>query len=101
MGPVRAVAPVDALRVALIVGLVVMAIGAFTIPFVADFFLLEIPPGEYALWIAAIVTAACAPIHVVLRIVEETDFRPFHVRPRIRSRSVKAIAPFSRPHPPL
>ena len=73
--------PLDVLRVALIVGLVVMAIGAFTIPFVADFFLLEIPPGEYALWIAAIVTAACALIHVALRIVEETDFRPFRRSP--------------------
>ena len=40
--------PLDVLRGALIVGLVVMAIGAFTIPFVADFFLLEIPPGEYS-----------------------------------------------------
>ena len=47
-----------------------MAIGAFTIPFVADFFLLEIPPADYAMWIAGIVTAACALISLALRAVE-------------------------------
>ncbi len=56
--------PLDTVRAALVVGLVVMAIGAFTIPFVADFFLLEIPSGEYALWIAAIVATACVLIHL-------------------------------------
>jgi cation-transporting ATPase E len=69
--------PLDTVRAALLVGLVVMAIGAFTIPFVADFFLLEIPPAEYALWISAIVTTACALIHVALPVVEKADLRPW------------------------
>jgi hypothetical protein len=53
----------------LIVVLVAMAIGAFTIPFVADFFLLEITPAEYAVRIAGIVAAACVAISLALRVM--------------------------------
>ena len=52
--------PLDPIRRILIVALIVMAVGAFTIRFIADFFLLEIPPADYAVWIATIVVAACA-----------------------------------------
>ena len=81
VGAVRARPPARPIRGALIVVLVVMAIGAFTIPFVADFFLLEIPPADYADVDRGHVTAACALIHVALRIVEETDLRPFRRSP--------------------
>jgi cation-transporting ATPase E len=61
--------PLDAIRLALIAVLVVMGIGAFTIPFVADFFLLEIPPADFAAWIGGIVIAGCALISIALRVV--------------------------------
>ena len=61
--------PLDRIRLVLIVVLVAMAVGAFTIPFVADFFLLEIPPADYAMWIAGIVVAACVFISVALHAV--------------------------------
>ena len=61
--------PLDRIRRVLILVLVVMAIGAFTIPFVADFFLLEIPPADYAVTIALIVGTACTLISLALRAV--------------------------------
>ena len=61
--------PVDVVRAVLIVVLVMMAVGAFTIPFIAEFFLLEVPPSDYALWIAGIVAAACVAITLTLRAV--------------------------------
>jgi cation-transporting ATPase E len=61
--------PLDSLRVALIVVLVAMAIGAYTIPFVADFFLLEIPPGDFAAWIAGTIVVSCVLISLGLRLV--------------------------------
>jgi cation-transporting ATPase E len=61
--------PLDRIRAALIAVLVVMAIGAFTIPFVADFFLLEVPPADYLAWIAAIAGVAAVLINLVLRAV--------------------------------
>ena len=61
--------PIDAVRLVLILGLVVMAVGAFTIPFVAEFFLLEIPSADYAPFIVAIVAAACVLIRLALRVV--------------------------------
>ena len=61
--------PLDRIRRVLLVALIAMAIGAFTIPFVADFFLLKIPSAEYAAWIAGIVVAACALSSVALHAV--------------------------------
>lgn len=58
--------PLDRTPIILTVALGVMAVGAFTIPFVADFFLLAIPPVDYAGWIAGIVVAACALVSVAL-----------------------------------
>jgi len=59
--------PLDALRLGLIAALVVLGIAAFTVPFVADFFLLEIPSGEYLAWIAGVVALGCGTITVALR----------------------------------
>ncbi len=46
-----------------------MAVGAFTIPFVADFFLLEVPPAEYLSWIAGTAAVSAVLINLVLRAV--------------------------------
>jgi cation-transporting ATPase E len=59
--------PLDHIRRALLVVLVAMAIGAYTIPFVANFFLLDIPSLDYLAWIAGLVVVACALLDVVLR----------------------------------
>jgi cation-transporting ATPase E len=61
--------PLDPIRALLIAGLVLMGIGAFAVPFIADFFILEIPPAEYMAWIAGIVVAAGALISLTLRVV--------------------------------
>jgi cation-transporting ATPase E len=61
--------PLDRTRAVLIVVLVVMAVGAFTIPFVADFFLLEVPPADYFTWIAGTVVVSAVLIGLVLRAV--------------------------------
>jgi cation-transporting ATPase E len=61
--------PLDQIRVILLVVLVAMGVGAFTIPFVADFFLLEIPEAEYAAWIAGVVVVGCALISLGLHLV--------------------------------
>jgi cation-transporting ATPase E len=59
--------PLDALRLGLIAVLVVLGFAAFTVPFVADFFLLEVPSGEYLAWIAGVVALGCGVITVALR----------------------------------
>ena len=61
--------PLDRIRLVLIVALVAMAIAAFTIPFVADFFLLEVPPADFAAWIAGVVVAAGALSSLALHTV--------------------------------
>jgi magnesium-transporting ATPase (P-type) len=61
--------PLDIVRTVLIGVLAVMAVGAFTIPFIAEFFLLEVPPADFGGWIAAIVVIACAAISLTLRVV--------------------------------
>jgi cation-transporting P-type ATPase E len=61
--------PLDQIRVILLVVLVAMGVGAFTIPFVADFFLLEIPEAEYAAWITGVVVVGCALISLGLHLV--------------------------------
>jgi cation-transporting ATPase E len=64
--------PLDPVRRLLIVVLVVMAVGAFTIPFVTNFFLLEIPPADYLAWISAVVVIACAVLDLLLRAIRRT-----------------------------
>jgi cation-transporting ATPase E len=61
--------PLDRIRVALLVVLMAMGIGAFTIDPVADFFLLEVPPADVAGWIAGVVAAACLLISLALHLV--------------------------------
>jgi cation-transporting P-type ATPase E len=58
--------PLDPLRLALLAVLVAMGIGAFTIAPIADFFLLDVPPADYAGWIAGTVAASCVLISLVL-----------------------------------
>ena len=62
--------PLDRLRAGLLVVLVAMAIGAFTIPLVADFFSLQVPAADQAVAIAVgVVAGACG---VVLMARNET-----------------------------
>jgi cation-transporting ATPase E len=61
--------PLDRIRAVLLVVLVAMGIGAFTIDPIADFFLLEIPPATYAAWIAGTVAVGCVLIGVGLQLV--------------------------------
>jgi hypothetical protein len=49
--------------------LVAMGVGAFTIDPIADFFLLEIPPADYAMWIAGTVGVGCVLISIGLHLV--------------------------------
>jgi cation-transporting P-type ATPase E len=61
--------PLDRIRLALLVVLVAMGVGAFTIDPIADFFLLEIPPADYAMWIAGTVGVGCVLISIGLHLV--------------------------------
>ncbi len=61
--------PLDRVRAILIGAMVAMAFGAFTIPFVADFFSLEVPPANYLLVIAVVVAASAVLIHALLAAV--------------------------------
>jgi cation-transporting ATPase E len=61
--------PLDTIRLVLLVVLVAMGVGAFLIGPIADFFLLEVPPADYAGWIAGTVAASCVLIDVALRLV--------------------------------
>jgi cation-transporting ATPase E len=54
--------PLDRLDIGLLAVLVAMAVGAFTIPFVADFFLLERPGGEDGILAAAAIVLGGAAI---------------------------------------
>jgi cation-transporting ATPase E len=65
--------PLDLIRRTLIIALVMMAIGAFTVPAVAHFFLIGVPPARYLGWIAGIVVVACALMDVVLRAVAKKN----------------------------
>jgi cation-transporting P-type ATPase E len=61
--------PLDTIRLVLLIVLVAMGVGAFTIDPIADFFLLEIPPATYAAWIAGTVGVGCVLISVGLYLV--------------------------------
>jgi hypothetical protein len=62
--------PLDRLDVALIATLTALAVGAFTVPPVADFFLLDVPPARYAWCIAGAIIAGGSLIGVGLRWVQ-------------------------------
>jgi cation-transporting ATPase E len=59
--------PLDALRLGLLGVLALMGIGAFTIPFVADFFSLDVPAADQAVVIAAGVAAGGLGVVAVAR----------------------------------
>ncbi len=59
--------PLDGIRGGLLAVLVAMGVGAFTIPFVADFFSLEIPSGKAALTIGAGVIVGGVGVALVVR----------------------------------
>jgi cation-transporting ATPase E len=61
--------PLDQIRVVLIATLTALAFATFAIPFVADFFLLEVPPAGYAAAIAGVVAASATLITVALHVV--------------------------------
>src|SRR6185437_464756 len=52
--------PLDQVRRILIAAMAAMGVGAFTVPFVADFFSLEVPPADYLMVIASVVVVAAA-----------------------------------------
>ena len=77
-----------------LVVLVAMGVGAFTIPFVADFFLLEIPPAEYAVWIAGTVAVGCVLISIGLHLVGvRVPIRPPSRPARVRSQTADVRCP--------
>ena len=82
--------PLDRVRTLLLVGLVAGAVGAFTIPFVADFFSLEVPPADVALTIAAAVALAVPAITIGIRAASDRPSAPDAVTGRRRS-SVDAL----------
>ena len=59
--------PLDRLRAGLLGVLVAMAIGAFTIPFVADFFSLQVPAADEAVAIAVGIAAGTAGVVLAAR----------------------------------
>jgi cation-transporting ATPase E len=59
--------PLDRLRTALLVVLVVMGVGAFTIPFVADFFSLEVPTADQAVVVALGIVVGAAGVVAAAR----------------------------------
>jgi cation-transporting P-type ATPase E len=63
--------PLDNVRGGLLAVLVAMGVGAFTIPFVADFFSLEIPSGTAAMAIAAGVLVGGVALAVVVRFQDQ------------------------------
>jgi cation-transporting P-type ATPase E len=60
--------PLDTIRLVLLVVLIAVGVGAFLIGPIADFFLLDIPPADYAMWIAGTVAVSCVLIDVGLRV---------------------------------
>jgi cation-transporting ATPase E len=80
--------PLDRLRAALLVVLVVMGVGAYTIPFVADFFSLEIPAADHAVVIAAGVVAGGLGIVAVARNEDRLADAALRVGHRVRDRRI-------------
>jgi cation-transporting ATPase E len=64
--------PLDRTEAVLLGAMVVLAIGAFTVPFAADFFLLEIPSADFAAWIAGIAVVAATLVDLALRVFGTT-----------------------------
>jgi cation-transporting P-type ATPase E len=59
--------PLDTFRIALLVVLVAGGIAAFTVPFLADFFLLEVPPADLAALIAVGLAVGVVAITMAVR----------------------------------
>ena len=78
--------PLDTVRGGLLAVLVAMGVGAFTIPFVADFFSLELPSGKAALAIAAGVVVGGVALAVVVRFQDQLAGTAMAVAHRIRRR---------------
>jgi cation-transporting P-type ATPase E len=67
--------PLDRIRTALLAGLVAGGVGAFTIPFVADFFSLSVPSGDVAATVAIGVAAALPAITLAIRRFDDDPTR--------------------------
>ena len=78
--------PLDRIRGGLLAVLVAMGVGAFTIPFVADFFSLELPSGKAALAIAAGVVVGGIALAVVVRFQDQLAGAAMAVADRLRRR---------------
>ena len=78
--------PLDRVRGGLLAVLVAMGVGAFTIPFVADFFSLELPSGKAALAIAAGVVVGGIALAVVVRFQDQLAGAAMAVAGRLRRR---------------
>ena len=61
--------PLDRVRRALVATMIALGVGAFTIPAVADFFVLEIPAPDYAVAITAVSAVGAGLISLALRLV--------------------------------
>jgi cation-transporting ATPase E len=62
--------PLDALRRTLVLAMIGGTVVVFTVPFLADFFVLEVPPGEYLVSIAVVFCVAAVVINRTLVLVE-------------------------------
>jgi cation-transporting ATPase E len=78
--------PLDKVRAALLAVLVALGIGAFTIPFVADFFSLEIPSGEEAMVIGIGVLVGAAAVVLSVRFQDRLATAAIAVAHRVRRR---------------
>jgi cation-transporting ATPase E len=74
--------PLDRIRLALVVAMVVMGVGAFLIPFVADFFLLEVPPADYFVVIAITFAVGAVLISIALWAVNRYMPDPHALEPK-------------------
>jgi cation-transporting P-type ATPase E len=61
--------PLDRVRRALVATMVALGVGAFTIPAVADFFVLEVPAPDFAVVIAVVCAVGAGLISLALRLV--------------------------------
>jgi cation-transporting P-type ATPase E len=78
--------PLDRMRSALLGVLVLMGVGAFTIPFVADFFSLQVPSGKEALAIGAGIVVGGAAVVASVRFQDRLADAAMAVAHRVRRR---------------
>jgi cation-transporting ATPase E len=81
--------PLDAVRRGLLVLLVALGVGAFTIPFVADFFSLQVPADDHAVVIAIGVAAGGAGVVAAARNEDRLAALAGRVERRVRRGSVR------------